>query len=401
MRIIFIGSTVDRETLNVLPDASVAGNKMQLGFIKGFIQNDVETIGVSVEPFAMWKFNKKPLFVKAKQLLDEQVKIHTVSYINIPFIKQISIYFSLKKQIKKEGVNKDTFLVVYNTMSIFALPVLNIAKKLGCKCVAVIADLPIKYKKNFLRRIEDKKQIEYIERFDGIIPLTEHIARDFAPDLPYRVVEAGCNVSDYIPEAEERRADNIKHIVFSGTLNQLSGISLIIEAMKYVEDNIVLDIYGKGIQEEYIIQKGNNNRNIIYHGAVANSEMIKIQSKADLLVCPRYPDDFTTKYTFPSKILEYICSGIPVLSNKLKGIPEEYEEYITLSSTDDPLAWANLIEEILIKNSKKYREKAIVAKKICLEKKSWREQTKKALELFNEIGEKNDSKERKRNKKIN
>lgn len=388
MRIIFIGSTVDRETLKKLPDASVAGNKMQLGFIKGFIKNGIDTVVISVEPQAMWKFNKKPIIVKSKKLNDEQVNLCTVSYINIPVIKQISIYRAIKKRLKKERINEETVLVVYNTMSIFALPVLKAAKKYNCKCAAIIADLPIKFKKNVFRRIEDKRQIDYIPKFDAIIPLTEHIAIDFAQDKPYCVVEAGCDARDCNKVIAEKKNDEKKHIVFSGTLNQLSGIDLIINAMSYVNPNIVLDIYGKGEQVGFIKEK--ESQNIIYHGFVTNDEIMKIQAKSDLLVCPRHFDEFTTKYTFPSKLLEYIIAGVPVLSNKLKGIPQEYEKYVTLSEYDDPLTWAKYINEILIDNPEKYKQKAIWALKECSEKKSWENQTEKVITLFNQVGENND-----------
>ena len=132
------------------------------------------------------------------------------------------------------------------------------------------------------------------------------------------------------------------------------------------------------------------SQNIIYHGVVTNDEMMKIQAKSDLLVCPRHFDEFTTKYTFPSKLLEYIIAGVPVLSNKLKGIPQEYEKYVTLSEYDDPLTWAKYINEILIDNPEKYKQKAIWALKESAEKKSWENQAKKVISLFNQVGENND-----------
>ena len=58
MNIVFVGSVVDKQSLELLPDASIAGNKMQLGFINGFINNNINTKVVTVEPHAMWKFNK-------------------------------------------------------------------------------------------------------------------------------------------------------------------------------------------------------------------------------------------------------------------------------------------------------------------------------------------------------
>ena len=133
---------------------------------------------------------------------------------------------------------------------------------------------------------------------------------------------------------------------------------------------------------ENAIQK---QKNVNYHGKVSNEEMVKIQRKASLLVCPRHDDNYTTKYTFPSKLLEYICAGVPVLSNRLKGIPEEYEDYITFSKSEDPQDWADIINTIVLYNNEYYCKKAKVAQKKVLEKKSWKKQSKKIIDFLEEL----------------
>lgn len=393
MKIIFVGSTVDNETLKKLPDASVAGNKMQLGFIKGFINNGINTIGISAEAHGMWKLNKKPICIKKKNLKDDKAQLYTIAYLNIPVVKQLSIYRAINKKLQYEirknrsnsNDNSDIILMVYNTMSIFAGPVLKVAKKEGCKCVAVVADLPIKNKKNIIRKIEDKRQEKYISKFDGLIPLTKYIVDDFAPGKPYCIVEAGCNPLDYEKNFDISRNMSKKKVVFSGTLNELSGIDLILNAMKYVSPDIELDIYGDGLYRRNVENTIQQQKNVNYCGRVSNDEMIEIQKKASLLVCPRHDDDYTTKYTFPSKVLEYICAGVPVLATRLKGIPVEYEDYITFSKSEDPKDWAESINNIIIYNNEYYRNKAKIAKKNVLERKSWKNQSKRVIEFLKEL----------------
>lgn len=381
MKIIFVGSVVDSKTINNLPAASVAGNKMELGFIKGFIDNGISTSVISVEPHEMWKFNDKPISVKSKKLLDGATVINTIKYINIPFLKQISAYLEIQKQLKLSKIDKNTTLFVYNTMSYFALPVIHTAKKNQCKCVAIVADLPIQYKKNIFRRIEDLIQVNLISKFDGLVVLTENIARDFAPQTPFCLVEAGCFPNECCEKnATEAKQTTHKNIVFSGTLNQLSGIELIIEAMEYLDANdFVLNIYGRGPLEDFVKNSASHSKNIVYHGRVSNDKMGAIQKNADLLVCPRVTDNYTTKYTFPSKILEYLCSGVPILANRLPGIPEEYDEYINYSHEESAESWAKAILEILINNNEFYLNKASNARNIVLEKKSWNNQCKRVI----------------------
>ena len=113
-----------------------------------------------------------------------------------------------------------------------------------------------------------------------------------------------------------------------------------------------------------------------YCGKVDNATMLSIQKSADLLICPRKPDDYTTKYTFPSKVLEYICSGVPVLSNALLGIPEEYKEYISFADEPTPYAWALAMQTIL-KDGEKQKQRAQDAREKVLTTKSWVMQTLK------------------------
>lgn len=385
MNIIFVGSIVDRKTLTQLVDASVAGNKMQLGFVKGFIKNGIDTDVISVEAHAMWKYNQKPITVPAKTLKEGEALIQTISYINLPIIKQCCIYLNLLKQIKNRISSDKTILIVYNTMSMFALPVLKIASKYKCKAVAIVADLPIREKKNFIRKMEDKTQEKLISQFDGLIPLTKHIPEQFAPNIPYCVIEAGCNEENYSNDNEKYESRKSKKVVFSGTLNVLSGIELIIDAMQFVEGHdIELHIYGDGPLRE-VVNKATMNKSVIYHGRVSNEQMLSIQKKADLLVCPRCADNYTTKYTFPSKILEYICAGVPVLSNRLMGIPDEYEEYINYSKSEDAEDWGNAIVDIVENNRAVYCEKAEKAKRKVLQTKTWEFQCKEVAAFLESI----------------
>ena len=391
MSIIFVGSTVDRETLKTLHDASVAGNKMELGFMHGFACNGINIIGVSVEAHGMWRFNHQPCYIRAKQIKDDEILIKTVPYINIPIIKQLMIQHMLKKELNRV-LSTDEFhnstIVVYNTMSIFARPVLRTAKKQGLNAIAIVADLPIREKKNMVRRIEDRRQIESIGRMSDIIPLTKQIALDFAPDLPYCVVEAGCNPDDYGDDDLQLDTSSYNNVVFSGTLNLLSGIELIINAMRAVKNHdIILDIYGDGPLRQFVETAAKSTHNIHYHGKVTNDQMIAIQKKAGLLVCPREKDSFTTKYTFPSKILEYICSGVPVLSNRLPGIPSEYEQYINYTASESEADWAYAIDTILQPEQyAKYTEKARKARECVPATKTWKRQVERVLTQMKKQG---------------
>ena len=65
---------------------------------------------------------------------------------------------------------------------------------------------------------------------------------------------------------------------------------------------------------------------IKYWGTRPNQEILSFEKKAKLLVNPRFSINEFTKYSFPSKLMEYMASGTPILTTRLPGIPEDYAD---------------------------------------------------------------------------
>lgn len=55
---------------------------------------------------------------------------------------------------------------------------------------------------------------------------------------------------------------------------------------------------------------------------------MELQKQATVLVNPRQNNEEFSKYSFPSKTMEYLSSGVPVVAYKLDGMPDEYDSYI-------------------------------------------------------------------------
>ena len=77
--------------------------------------------------------------------------------------------------------------------------------------------------------------------------------------------------------------------------------------------------------EEFSIYDGPGIR---YYGYVDGNRVRQLQAEATVLINPRQNTDAFTKFSFPSKTMEYLASGKPVIGYKLDGIPAEYDPYI-------------------------------------------------------------------------
>ena len=80
---------------------------------------------------------------------------------------------------------------------------------------------------------------------------------------------------------------------------------------------------------------------ICYFGAVSPEEAARIRMRASVLVNPRTSEGRYTRYSFPSKTLEYLLGGRPVVAYLLPGIPEEYRSYLIVPSREDADALAS------------------------------------------------------------
>lgn len=92
-------------------------------------------------------------------------------------------------------------------------------------------------------------------------------------------------------------------------------------------------IYGTGNYIDEIIKMSKENMKIIYGGVVNNKIIIQEELDSILLINPRPLQNCSancdfTRYSFPSKNIEYMSSGTPLLATKLPGMPKKYYSYI-------------------------------------------------------------------------
>ena len=124
---------------------------------------------------------------------------------------------------------------------------------------------------------------------------------------------------------------------------------------------------------------GGNKSLVIFKGFVSREEAVQLQHEATAVINPRKPTISLTKYSFPSKIMEYLSSGTPMIGYRLQGIPEEYYNYFyTVEGlSNDELA--KTISEVLNKPQDELNEKAESAMIFIANNKTAQIQIKKVL----------------------
>ena len=143
-----------------------------------------------------------------------------------------------------------------------------------------------------------------------------------------------------------------------------------------------LHIYGPGDYVEQLKSVAREDDRVVYGGMLMNTEIVEKEQQATLLVNPRPTHEEFVKYSFPSKTMEYMASGTPVLTTVLPGMPLEYHPYVFLLEDETPGGIAAKLQEVLELSDETLFQKGCEARRFVLEEKNNIIQAKKILDML-------------------
>ncbi|WP_233077982.1 glycosyltransferase [Rheinheimera soli] len=394
MNVLFLGgvftdSLVRQVLVDTLSPVQNAADNLQKNYIQGLKESQrVENVTVINLPFVgSYPFlYKKMLFtadLKVESL--KGVKVVNLSFFNFLFLKNFfRIYKSLTAilaEVKKNREQKN-YLFCYS-MHLPFLIACYMAKLINPSitvCI-IVPDLPefMAARKGFsafVFGIFSKISYAIVNRADLCVLLTEHMKNSFSDELPSVVID-GIADERFISQIEEH--DTLNYFLYTGTLDSRYGIRDLIQS--YIDSGVVdheLHICGDGSEREYVERVAADFPNIKYFGQMPREQALAKQHKAKLLVNPRNNNSEYTKYSFPSKVIEYMSSGVPVLMYKLDGISTEYYEFVyTIPNVDGGMA--SCFSYIALLESSELKKKGADAKQFILNNKMPLQQVEKIL----------------------
>lgn len=314
---------------------------------------------------------------------------------NLTVVKQFCNISPFKRKVKewaKQESGGRKILMMYTAHSMF-LELACYAKKINrnIEVCCIIADLPafsalgnIHGLKKLYSRYNAKKCSTLLKYVDKFVLLTKQMAKKLDIRVPFSVVE-GISTYDSTPidEAMSKQFENDKYILYTGTLNFRFGIRTLVEAFSRMPDkDVKLIICGFGEAEEMIKEKQKTDDRIVYLGRVDRKQVLALQRKATVLVNPRQNNEKFTKYSFPSKNLEYLSAGVPVIAYKLDGIPDEYDDYLLYPTDDDVDSLTKVLEKVCRMEDEQRNALGEKGKKFVLNEKNSVAQTRKIIDLL-------------------
>lgn len=271
---------------------------------------------------------------------------------NIFGVKNFSRTFSLDNYIRKNN-----YLNTYDVIFVYSAhnPFLTSMKKLEnhnkkSKLVFILPDLPqyMNSTKNLLFRLlknaDSFSIMKKLKKFENFVVLTDEMKNTLKVNSDQRFLRIEGIANDVnltskgkFQYADFRMSEKTLNLCYTGTLDERYGVKDLIDGFcNITNESYRLILCGAGDSEAYIVDKALSDSRIIYLGQIDSQIARQLQMNCDILVNPRKNDAEYTKYSFPSKIMEYLSTGKPVICYKLDGIPEEYDNVLTyLDGTRD------------------------------------------------------------------
>ncbi len=290
----------------------------------------------------------KKLFIREKDETEDGVFYHYYNTINFPVLRQLGIYLKARRSLKKFYAHGEKTVILCDCLNIAnSYGLVSAAKKRKIPVVMIVTDLPEFMSGGTTRKINEK----LFALADGFIFLTEQMnAKVNKLNKPYIVLE-GHSDSSIVPIERKNREEyktGKKTVIYAGSIVKLYGIKNLVEG--FIKANIIdaeLKIFGDGDYREELTETAKNHKNVLYMGIKSNGEIVDEEKKAALLVNPRPSDPEYTKYSFPSKNMEYMASATPVLTTVLPGMPKEYLDYVFTIKNETAEGIAEALKEVL------------------------------------------------------
>lgn len=339
------------------------------------------------------KWSKQFKYKKEQECVDNVTYIYEEFY-NYPVLRQLSLTANGFKTIKRLCKEHKNTVIVCDVLNYsISKSAIKVGKKYGVKTVGIVTDIPgmLKAKKNGFSKIIDdyfiRKKLSLIEKFDSYLLLAEAMNEVInKKKKPYVVIEGQSDVGMLDVDNKFENKIKPKVIMYAGSLHKEYGVKILADA--FISGNyegFELHIYGDGNYASELQSLASVNSAVKFFGLVSNEEVVKRQLSATLLVNPRPTNADFVKYSFPSKTMEYMASGTPLLTTRIPSMPNEYYKHVYFIEDETVSGVKKALTDVLSKSDEELYNKGKQAKEFILKEKNNLIQAKKIIEFIKKL----------------
>ena len=333
---------------------------------------------------------------RLREPVSQQLVYDHIGFLNLPVVKHLMIgtgFFvrTLQWLHRTKGQQR---AIVMDAAYVTAHPFVLAARKFGkCHTTAIFCDIY-----DYMGDVKDARDAQQVSlgrrmlrnmagrsyrQLDSFILLTEQMTNVVNPlHKPYLVMEGLVDVNMESVPNELQNKTPYKTLMYAGALRAQYGLKNLVEGFQaYENPEARLWIFGAGDYAEEIEKAARQDPRITFGGMIPLHEAVAKELEADLLVNCRPTDMEFAQYSFPSKNMEYMASGTPVLTTRLPGMPQEYYQYVYTIDGNRPEDATDAIRRAMEYSKEELYEKGKKSRNFVLSQKNNITQSGRILQL--------------------
>lgn len=358
------------------------------------LSEQVKISGVSLYPIPSYpKFSK--IRKGAHSFTSGAFDCIVPSMISLPLVKEYGYGVSAFKAVaKKMNPEEENVVLISGLYRSLIRPAKWLKKTFGIPVFAIVPDLPelmITYRKDYskvrsiLNSIDMKRSLAYRKAVDGFVVLSSFMNPVVnKQNCPWTVLDGLCNleaIDNVAPFVTEER-----YVLYAGKISSTFGVDKLVNGFLAANiPGLKLVLCGDGDYAPMLREIAQNEPSIDFKGTVTHDLVLALEKGATLLVEPRPVDTEIAKMSFPSKIIEYMASGTPVLVSNIPSFSPEYKEYQYRIEEVSESGLEKALKSVFENSDETLRAKGSAARDFVLNNKTIQKQCCKIVELIKSV----------------
>ena len=312
MNVIFLtSSTSEKVFQNICSESKVLPNPSN----QNFYQKMIKAISFyeNVEVVSHRPFVKGVVLPPAEDDHDDRVPYHYTKIKNsivYKFLKEKHEIVSTTVKILDSYLHKECVIVVDVLRRNLLSAALRIKHKYKTPVIGVLTDNPYNLTNTSDRFSE--KIIKNTAKLDGFLTLTDGLLGAYGISGKPTYLFEGI-VEDIPTYKKEPLGD---YISFAGSLYERYGVKNLVDSFVGIEQKVNLVVLGNGPLKTYISNLSQLDHHVLYLSQLSKKKTYGIQQHAIANINPRPLNEEFDKQSIPSKMLDYLASGVPTISTK-------------------------------------------------------------------------------------
>ncbi len=385
MNIIYVSSTCSREKYTEYVESKGARVSQQAQRYNLLLAEGLAGNGAKIKFISSRPINRaidSRFWFKGEKETVNGIEFSYLPFVNHPLFRIIFVFFGVLFGVLFSKEKKKNTVVICDAMNIFAaFATITACKLRGFSTLGIITDVPC-YRPEIVKPpLHQRLNLFIMKKFSSFLFLTAQMSEIINPDnKPFLVLEGHSDMSMLDVENDFQKKYEKKVCIYAGALHKVYGIEALVKGFLRADiENSELHLYGNGSYADELKLLSEKSPNVIYKGIAPNDVVIKEELKATLLINPRPTHEEYTKYSFPSKNMEYMASGTPVLTTCLPGMPDDHKEFVFFIREENEEGIEKAFKEVFEKSPEELHAFGLRAKEFILKEKNNVAQAKKVI----------------------